>query len=179
MIPLEEFEGKANADAFTYLLQSVVDGGLNTLRVWGGGISFPLLFALLSSLFPTHLPLFLLKRSPMHTRSLPLGRDLNNKIYYLRYLLFCIVACVAVNTLFRSLRVEVVSFPCFLLFFFMLFYSFLFFFILFYSFLFFFLKFFFCFLPHFLICPLIKSTCSCMTYSTTHVTRWESSFTMI
>jgi beta-mannosidase len=40
MIPLEEFEGLANAEAFTYLLQSVVDGGLNTLRVWGGGISF-------------------------------------------------------------------------------------------------------------------------------------------
>jgi len=39
MIPLEEFEGRANADAFFYLLQSVVDGSLNTLRVWGGGIS--------------------------------------------------------------------------------------------------------------------------------------------
>lgn len=39
MIPLEEFEGRANEDAFTYLLQSVVDGGLNTLRIWGGGIS--------------------------------------------------------------------------------------------------------------------------------------------
>lgn len=44
MIPLEEFEGKANADAFYYLLQSVVDGNLNTLRIWGGGVSF--LFAI-------------------------------------------------------------------------------------------------------------------------------------
>lgn len=44
MIPLEEFEGRANEDAFSYLLQSVVDGGLNTLRIWGGGISFSIIY---------------------------------------------------------------------------------------------------------------------------------------
>lgn len=38
MIPLEEFEGRANIDAYTYLMKSVIDGGLNTLRIWGGGI---------------------------------------------------------------------------------------------------------------------------------------------
>ena len=54
MIPVEEFEGKANADAFIYLLQSVVDGGLNTLRIWGGGISFlPAFFLYIFCFFDT------------------------------------------------------------------------------------------------------------------------------
>ncbi len=39
MIPLEELEGLANANAFEYLLQSVVADNLNTLRIWGGGVS--------------------------------------------------------------------------------------------------------------------------------------------
>jgi len=38
MIPMEELEGRANADAFENLIQNVVGGGMNSLRIWGGGI---------------------------------------------------------------------------------------------------------------------------------------------
>jgi hypothetical protein len=40
MIPMEEYEGRANADAFRYLVQSAADGGFNTFRIWGGGIFY-------------------------------------------------------------------------------------------------------------------------------------------
>ena len=40
MIPMEELEGRANADAFRYLVQSVPEGNMNTLRIWGGGIFY-------------------------------------------------------------------------------------------------------------------------------------------
>jgi len=40
MIPMEEYEGRANADAFRYLVKSAVDGRFNTFRIWGGGIFY-------------------------------------------------------------------------------------------------------------------------------------------
>jgi beta-mannosidase len=44
MIPMEELEGRLNADAHRILVQSAVDGRMNTLRVWGGGIFLPDVF---------------------------------------------------------------------------------------------------------------------------------------
>jgi len=41
MIPMEELEGRMSADAHTQLVQNAVDGGMNTLRVWGGGMFLP------------------------------------------------------------------------------------------------------------------------------------------
>eukprot|EP00117_Sycon_ciliatum_P046191 scpid34575/ scgid33108/ Beta-mannosidase; Lysosomal beta A mannosidase; Mannanase len=41
MIPMEELEGRMNAVAFSRLVQSAVDGRMNMLRVWGGGIFLP------------------------------------------------------------------------------------------------------------------------------------------
>jgi beta-mannosidase len=41
MIPMEELEGRLDATAHRVLVQSAVDGGMNTLRVWGGGIFLP------------------------------------------------------------------------------------------------------------------------------------------
>jgi hypothetical protein len=38
MIPMEEFEGRASADAFRALVQNTVEAHFNTLRIWGGGI---------------------------------------------------------------------------------------------------------------------------------------------
>lgn len=38
MIPMEEMEGFSDAEAHRILVQSSVDAGMNTLRVWGGGI---------------------------------------------------------------------------------------------------------------------------------------------
>lgn len=38
MIPLEEYEGRANAEAFRILVNSVVEAHFNTLRIWGGGV---------------------------------------------------------------------------------------------------------------------------------------------
>ena len=40
-IPMEELEGRMSAVAHRRLVQSAVDGGLNTLRVWGGGMFLP------------------------------------------------------------------------------------------------------------------------------------------
>lgn len=41
MIPMEELEGRLSAEAHTQLVKSSVDAGMNTLRVWGGGIFLP------------------------------------------------------------------------------------------------------------------------------------------
>ncbi|EDQ89184.1 uncharacterized protein MONBRDRAFT_8157 [Monosiga brevicollis MX1] len=41
MIPMEELEGRMNAEAHRQLVVSARDGGMNTLRVWGGGIFLP------------------------------------------------------------------------------------------------------------------------------------------
>ena len=41
MIPMEELEGRMNAEAHRQLVRSAVDGGMNTLRVWGGGMFLP------------------------------------------------------------------------------------------------------------------------------------------
>ena len=41
MIPMEELEGRMSAEAHHQLVQSAADGGLNTLRVWGGGMFLP------------------------------------------------------------------------------------------------------------------------------------------
>lgn len=41
MIPMEELEGRYNAEAHYRLVQSAVEGGMNTLRVWGGGVFLP------------------------------------------------------------------------------------------------------------------------------------------
>lgn len=41
MIPMEELEGRMNADAHALLVQSAVDANFNILRVWGGGMFLP------------------------------------------------------------------------------------------------------------------------------------------
>eukprot|EP00656_Telonema_subtile_P018074 TRINITY_DN19740_c0_g2_i4.p1 TRINITY_DN19740_c0_g2~~TRINITY_DN19740_c0_g2_i4.p1 ORF type:complete len:621 (-),score=140.84 TRINITY_DN19740_c0_g2_i4:49-1911(-) len=41
MIPMEEFEGRMSSQAHTQLVASAVDGGMNMLRVWGGGMFLP------------------------------------------------------------------------------------------------------------------------------------------
>ncbi len=41
MIPMEEMEGRLDAEAHRRVVRSAVDGGMNTLRVWGGGIFLP------------------------------------------------------------------------------------------------------------------------------------------
>eukprot|EP00041_Stephanoeca_diplocostata_P030471 m.923001 g.923001 ORF g.923001 m.923001 type:complete len:903 (-) comp23763_c0_seq5:340-3048(-) len=41
MIPMEELEGRMDAQAHANLVRSVADGGMNMLRVWGGGIYYP------------------------------------------------------------------------------------------------------------------------------------------
>eukprot|EP01116_Phalansterium_solitarium_P018951 TRINITY_DN5166_c2_g1_i1.p1 TRINITY_DN5166_c2_g1~~TRINITY_DN5166_c2_g1_i1.p1 ORF type:complete len:461 (-),score=159.37 TRINITY_DN5166_c2_g1_i1:31-1413(-) len=38
MIPMEELEGRVSAEAHRILVQSAVDAGMNTFRLWGGGI---------------------------------------------------------------------------------------------------------------------------------------------
>lgn len=40
MIPMESFEGRANAEAFVRLVDSAADAHFNMLRIWGGGIFF-------------------------------------------------------------------------------------------------------------------------------------------
>ena len=44
MIPMEELEGRMNAQAHDILVQSAADAGFNVLRVWGGGIFLPSIF---------------------------------------------------------------------------------------------------------------------------------------
>ena len=41
MIPMDEMEGRFSAAAHRQLVQSAVDGRMNTLRVWGGGVFLP------------------------------------------------------------------------------------------------------------------------------------------
>ena len=41
MIPMEELEGRTDAAALARLVMSAREGGMNTLRVWGGGIFLP------------------------------------------------------------------------------------------------------------------------------------------
>lgn len=38
MIPMEEMEGRSSVEAHRRLVQSAVEGGFNTFRLWGGGI---------------------------------------------------------------------------------------------------------------------------------------------
>ena len=44
MIPMEELEGRLDGEAHRILVQSAADAGMNTLRVWGGGIFYPAAF---------------------------------------------------------------------------------------------------------------------------------------
>jgi len=41
MVPMEELEGRLDGEAHRILVKSSADVGMNTLRVWGGGIFFP------------------------------------------------------------------------------------------------------------------------------------------
>ena len=40
MIPMEEMEGRANADALRYLVVNAATAGFTILRNWGGGLPF-------------------------------------------------------------------------------------------------------------------------------------------
>jgi hypothetical protein len=44
MIPMEELEGRLDGEAHRILVKSSADAGMNTLRVWGGGIFYPSAF---------------------------------------------------------------------------------------------------------------------------------------
>lgn len=52
---MEEFEGRADADAISFLLQSSAAAHMNTIRIWGGGVSS---FYLFLFSFPILFPLF-------------------------------------------------------------------------------------------------------------------------
>jgi beta-galactosidase/beta-glucuronidase len=41
MIPMEELEGRMSADAHYQIVRNAMEGGMNTLRVWGGGVFLP------------------------------------------------------------------------------------------------------------------------------------------
>lgn len=41
MVPMEELEGRMSGTAHRILVRSSADAGMNTLRVWGGGIFYP------------------------------------------------------------------------------------------------------------------------------------------
>lgn len=41
MIPMENLEGRLNAQAHVQLIKSAILARMNTLRVWGGGIFLP------------------------------------------------------------------------------------------------------------------------------------------
>ena len=43
-IPMEEMEGRQNAQAYIYMVKAAADAGYNILRVWGGGIFLPEVF---------------------------------------------------------------------------------------------------------------------------------------
>jgi beta-mannosidase len=38
-VPMEEFEGRADPGAIYYLIKSSADAHMNTIRIWGGGVS--------------------------------------------------------------------------------------------------------------------------------------------
>ena len=40
VVPMEELEGRASALALRTMLESAAEGGMNTLRIWGGGLFF-------------------------------------------------------------------------------------------------------------------------------------------
>ena len=44
LVPLDTFNGRTSAAATRRMLLSTLSGGLNTLRVWGGGTFLPPLF---------------------------------------------------------------------------------------------------------------------------------------
>ena len=44
MIPMEELEGRLDGEAHRILVKHSADAGMNTLRVWGGGIFYPSAF---------------------------------------------------------------------------------------------------------------------------------------
>ena len=44
VIPMEQLEGRMRADAHTQMLASAAAAGMNTVRVWGGGIFYPTVF---------------------------------------------------------------------------------------------------------------------------------------
>ena len=44
MVPMEELEGRMSGEAHRILVKSSADAGMNTLRVWGGGIFYPTAF---------------------------------------------------------------------------------------------------------------------------------------
>lgn len=44
MVPMEELEGRSTGKAHRILVKSAADAGMNTLRVWGGGIFLPRAF---------------------------------------------------------------------------------------------------------------------------------------
>ena len=41
VIPMEELEGRMSDEAHRVLVQNAAEGGMNTLRVWGGGMFLP------------------------------------------------------------------------------------------------------------------------------------------
>ena len=41
MIPMEELEGRLDGAAHVAIVRSALEGGMNTLRVWGGGTFQP------------------------------------------------------------------------------------------------------------------------------------------
>ena len=41
MIPMDEMEGRLDADAHKIVVESAANAGLNTLRIWGGGMFLP------------------------------------------------------------------------------------------------------------------------------------------
>jgi len=41
VIPMENLEGRMNGEAHRIMVRSAADGGMNTLRIWGGGIFMP------------------------------------------------------------------------------------------------------------------------------------------
>ncbi len=41
MIPMEEMEGRMSGEAHRQLVRSAVDAGMNTFRLWGGGMYLP------------------------------------------------------------------------------------------------------------------------------------------
>lgn len=40
MIPMDELEGRLSAEGYVQLVRSAAEGGMNTFRIWGGGIYY-------------------------------------------------------------------------------------------------------------------------------------------